>query len=75
MSTSKLMKIVRRDIKAEGLKVLSTTVHKGHLVFEVLHVDGRRQRVTVSGSPRVLEEAAQHTLRRVRKFAHAEPCS
>lgn len=69
------MKIVRRDIKAEGLKVLSTTVHKGHLVFEVLHVDGRRQRITVSGSPRVLEEAVHHALRDVRKFAHAESCS
>lgn len=69
MSTTKLMKTVRRSIRAEGLEVVSAANRKGHLVFEVLHERGRLQRLVVAGTPRVPEESADKALREVRRFA------
>lgn len=69
MSTTKLKKNVLRSIKAEGFEVLSTAVHRGHLVFEVAHADGRQQRLVVAGTPKITEVAINNALRDVRRFA------
>lgn len=69
MSTTKLKKNVLRSIKAEGLKVAATTVHKGHLIFEVLHEGGKQQRLVVAGTPKITEVAINSALRDIRRFA------
>lgn len=68
MSTAKLSKLFRKALVTENVTVLSERSHQGHQHFELRHPDQRTQKLSLSGSPTVLEHALAAALRDVRKF-------
>lgn len=71
------MKKVHREfivrVRAEGLAIeRAEPSSDGHFRVDIRHLDGRLQKLKMSMSPKVHEEAISHSLRTVHKFARGE---
>lgn len=70
MSTKKLLREVRRELREMGLNTEVETDSSGHPKLLITHRDGRLQRVTVPSSPHDITQARMYLIKYVRTFAN-----